>query len=135
MSAVAKGDLSESIPGDFKGELNTLQQNTNESIEILGQTIAHVLSASKQVNSQSSDLSQSVKIIADNTMSQAGTIQEVSSSLNIIASQIKENSENAAQVQQFSKKTIETVTQGNKQMQDLLDSIRQINETSTEVSK
>ncbi|MBU2513892.1 HAMP domain-containing protein [bacterium] len=135
VGAVAKGDLSESISGEFRGELDALKQNTNESIEILGQTIVKVLSACQQVNLKSEELSDSVSIMVNSTMSQAGTIQEISSTMNIIANQIKENSENASLSQKFSEKTIETVIEGNKQMNSMLESINQISETSTKVSK
>ena len=135
MRSVAGGDLSQSINGEFKGELKELQRNTNESIQLLSQAISQVQSACGQVNIQADDMSGSVKTMADSTMNQAGTIEEISSTLNIIADQIRENSENATQAQSFSKKTIETVKKGNQQMDEMLKSIRQINDTSAEVSK
>ncbi len=134
MSAVAKGDLSEIMEGDFTGELTELQTHTNDSIEILGKTISRAGLACGKVDTTASQLSQSMKIMADSTMNQAGSIQQISSTLNVVAGQIKANSESAEEAESLSQNTINTVLQGNRQMEEMLQSIKEISETSRQVS-
>ncbi|MBU2513340.1 HAMP domain-containing protein [bacterium] len=135
MASVANGDLSQGIEGDFKGETKELQKNTNESINILSQVIDRVLKASTQVNLGAEELSRSSQSLASGTSEQAATLEQISSSMNEIGSQSKINSEKANNAKEITEETLTIVKEGNDQMQHMLLSMKQINETSNEVSK
>ncbi|MCP4757486.1 MAG: HAMP domain-containing protein [Proteobacteria bacterium] len=134
MDQVAKGDLSQRITGDQKGHLEDLKSSINQSIEMLGQTMTQVVVTIDNVNTGSSELSSSAQTLANGTTQQAAALEQASSTMNEIESQTKTNHENAAQAQQFSKKTLETVDEGMTQMDDMLKSINEIKNTSESVS-
>ncbi len=135
MKSVANGDLSSSVQGDYKGELEDLKNSTNQSISILAQTISKVAIASDKVNLSANELNSSSHTLASGTTEQAATLEEISSSMNEIGSQAKTNSDNANEVQQLIRSTIDVVQQGNMQMENMLQSMQQISSTSDEVSK
>ncbi len=135
LAAVAKGDLSHSITGDYSGELNNLKTNTNDSIVMLGQLMSQVIEASQQVNTGAQELSQSSQILANGTTLQASTLEEVASSMVEIENRTKTNRDSAGQAQELTHKSINMVKDGNRQMESMLKSMKQINESSAQVSK
>jgi len=76
LAAMAEGDLSHNITGDYRGELNRLKVNTNSSIVMLGQLMSQVLEASQQVNTGALELSRSSQTLANGTTQQASTLEE-----------------------------------------------------------
>ncbi len=135
LAAVAKGDLSHSITGNYSGELNNLKTNTNDSIVMLGQLMSQVIEASQQVNTGAQELSQSSQILANGTTLQASTLEEVASSMVEIENRTKTNRDSAGQAQELTHKSINMVKDGNRQMESMLKSMKQINESSAQVSK
>ncbi len=135
MKSVAAGNLTDHIAVDLKGDLNDLKSSINDSIKMLGQTISEVVSASEKVRTGSGEISASANTLANGTTQQAAAIEEMSSSINEFSAQTKANNENASQAQQLSNQTLEIVQKGNVQMESMLKSINEINNTSSEVSK
>lgn len=135
MKAVASGNLTEQITVELKGDLSELKNSINDSIAMLGQTIAEVVNSSQKVKTGSGEISSSANTLANGTSQQAAAIEEMTSSITEFASQTKANNDNASQAQQLSSKTLEIVQRGNVQMESMLKSIKEINNTSNEVSK
>ncbi len=135
MGAVREGDLSKVVIARLEGDFNSLKDSINQSIEKLNSTIVQVMSNSGHVNSGSRELTDSAQALASGTTEQAASLEEIASSMNEIDSKTKANDENAMQARQLIKQTQEVVENGNSHMQTLLDSIKEIKETSTNVSK
>ncbi|MBU2510673.1 cache domain-containing protein [bacterium] len=135
LTAMSNGDLTQKITTDAKGDLDDLKISANKSIDMLKQIIIDVMEASAQVNSGSEELSRSSQSLAAGTTQQAASVEEISSSMSEVGSQTKINSENATSAKQLSQKMMEIVENGNRQMDLLLVSMNEINETSTNVNK
>ena len=135
MSAVAEGDLEQRVTTDHKGDLERLKTSINESVELLSRTITQATVVSEKVFNSSKELSSSSQSLATGTSQQAASIEEISSTLDEVQSQTDANSNNAQQAQQLSDQTMKIVEQGNQQMESMLSSITNINQSSAEVSK
>ena len=135
MSNVAQGDLSRRVQVGLKGELNDLKDNINNSIDLLEKTIAQVSATSNQVGISAQELALSAQTLADGTSQQAASVEETSSSMNEVESSARQNSENADQAVTLTQNMSNTVSRGDEQMSDMLDSMNLINETSTNISK
>ncbi len=135
MQAVANGDLSQHVTGKYQGNIEALKIDINKSLEMLSLTMMKVNNVSRQVNTGSNELSISSQSIANGTSNQAANLEEISSSMSEVRSQAQENNKNAANVQQLVSQTLEVVEKGNKQMEDMLQSMTEINETSADVTK
>ncbi len=132
---LARGDLTSRIAGDHKGDLISLKNDTNQSLEMLGRIISEVMETSNRVKTGATELSASSQSLANGTTEQAASLEEASSSINEIDSQTKANNENAEKALQLTDQTNRIVENANLQMQQMLTSINSINKTSTDVSK
>ncbi len=135
MSAVAQGDLRKHVNAEFQGDLNDLKNHVNYSIEILQKTVADVISTTIKVQSGVNVISDSAANLSNATTEQAASLEEISSSLNEIERQTKDNNEKAKSVSLITGETREFVQNGNKQMEEMLESMGSINETSRDVTK
>jgi methyl-accepting chemotaxis protein len=135
MSQVASGDLSQRITVMVKGDLDKLKQNINTSIEVLNQTLSQVASTSEQVNTSSSEMMTSAQNLSNGANQQAANLQQTSSSMGHVESMAKTNNEKAELAQQLTKKTLETVQRGDQQMNEMLKTMDDINNTSSDISK
>ncbi|MBT4088137.1 MAG: hypothetical protein HOE30_06565, partial [Deltaproteobacteria bacterium] len=134
-NGVKNGDLSQQVTVECKGELGILKSSINESVGLLGRTIEHAKNSSQQVNTRAEELSASSQSLASGASQQAASLEEVSSSMSEIGSQAKASDKNASEAQVISNQAIEKVRTGNTQMESMLESMKEIDENSSNVSK
>ncbi len=101
MSALAQGDLSIRVTGEYEADLLQLQKDTNATADklaaIVGQTvdgIGAIKSATAQLASGSSDLS-------SRTEEQVASLEEMAAAIRQLSVTIKQNAENAQQANQL----------------------------------
>ncbi len=67
--------------------------------------------------------------------SQAASLEEITASVNMVNSQIKNNAKNAQNAAQLSETAKEAADKGSKQMQGMVDAMNEINHSSVEITK
>ncbi len=132
---LSQGDLRLRVEGEQKGDIKELGQNINQSLEMLSSTISQVTQSSERVNDGATEMASSSQELANGTSNQAASLEEATSSMNDVGAQTKTNNDNARQAQDLTGKTLEIVRTGNDQMNDMLESMNEINVTSTDVTK
>ncbi len=135
MGGVSKGDLSNQITTDTEGELLKMKNSVNTALALLGRTIGQAGITARQIDEGTSQLASASLSLANGTIEQAASLEEVTASMDAIGTTAKTNSENASQAQTLSGQTSDKAIQGNSQMETMLAAMKKINETSTNVSK
>ncbi len=135
MTAVAKGDLSQLISVETEGELEELKQSVNQAINMLGQTVAQVSGAAQDIDTGTNQVSNASQSLASGTTEQAASLEEISSSMSEVGSRSRTNTENANQAAQLSSQALQIADRGNKQMEEMLSSMDEINSSSANISK
>jgi methyl-accepting chemotaxis protein len=135
MGAVAEGNLTRQVEVALKGELSKLKDRINESVIMLGDTIAQAAIVNEQVNAGARDLSNSAQTLADGTSRQAASLEEIASTLNEVDAQSRSNNDNATQARQLSAQAADIVQRGDTQMQSMLKAMKEIETQSNQISK
>jgi methyl-accepting chemotaxis protein len=135
MNAVSHGDLSKRITVNLNGNLSQLKNSINEALKMLSDTIANVINSTAQILSGTNQLANAAQALANGTTQQAANIEEISSSMNEIGSMAKTNNDNASHARNLAESNTNEITKGNEQMEEMLVSMSQINDTSSDVSK
>jgi PAS domain S-box-containing protein len=101
MSALAQGDLTKRISGEYQGDLLRLKRDCNETADqlanIVGQTVEGmdtIRSATAQLTTGSSDLSV-------RTEEQVSNLEEMAAAIRQLSATIKQNADNAQQANQL----------------------------------
>jgi len=135
MSAVARGDLIQRITETYSGEIQELRANINKSIDMLSESIRESKLRSEQVNFSANALSKTALSLSSGASEQAASLEEIASSMDEIGFRAKTNNKNASKAQTLSNQTLEEVRNGTSQMENMLLSMREIDQTSTNVTK
>jgi len=99
-------------------------------------TIIGALSeGSQQIASASSDISNSSQSLAEGSTEQASSLEETSSALDMMASQTRQNADNANQANSLASSTRHDAEEGNKTMGEMIEAMKAINRSSDEISK
>ncbi len=134
MESVSKGDFSNTLTSEQKGDLKQLKNSINGSIELLGQSISKIIDLSEQVKTNAEELTTSATTLSENTDEQSAGIEEISASMNQIETRAKDNTQKALEVQQISSNAMTEIDKGNSQMSEMLASMEKIKKTSSDVS-
>ncbi len=133
MEAVSQRDLTRRIENDYGGNLQGAA--INEAIIMLNQSVKQVAVASEQVNTGAGELTGSSQSLSAGTTEQAASLEEINSSMVEVEKLANTNNENASTAKQLTDQTIEVVEKGNHQMKNMLQSMQEINSTTSEVTK
>jgi methyl-accepting chemotaxis protein len=95
----------------------------------------NIVEGVNQVVSASSQLSASSQQLSQGSSEQASAIDEVSATLEETATMLQQNTANTAQAAQLSDQAKESADKGSVEMQDMVNSIREIKRSSDQIAK
>jgi methyl-accepting chemotaxis protein len=133
MQRLANGDLTyEVVPRDsediIRGALKKTTEDLNELMSQIDAGAEQMVTGASQVTDSSQSLSQGAT-------EQASSLEEISSSMSQLGDQTKTNAENASQANQFALASQKAAEKGNTQMQEMIESMSEINQSSQNISK
>ncbi len=97
--------------------------------------VAGLNDSSHQVTAASLQLSASAQQLSESSAEQASSIEKTTSTLQESSSMLQQNTINTKQAAQLSMETSDSANSGSKDMQEMLDSIREIKKSSDQISK
>jgi methyl-accepting chemotaxis protein len=133
MQKLAEGDLTfEATPKDENDVINGALLQTGEKLNDL---MTQVNLAGVQIAAGSNEVANGGQTLAQSATEQAAALEEVTSSMTEIADQTKRNAESATQANQISAQSREAAAKGNKQMDEMINAMEEINEAGQNISK
>lgn len=135
LSEVAKGDLLVEISTEYLGNFIELKDAINAIIVSLNNIMLEINTAAEQVAAGSRQVSDGNQEISQGATEQASSIEELSASITQIAEQIKQSAANTGTATDIAGKAKQAADEGNDKMRTMLESMEQINESSSNISK
>ena len=133
LQKLADGNLNfEITPYDaadeIRGALKKLEIDLNDTMQDIQVSGENIAAGSIQVND-------SAQTLSSGATESAASLEEIGSSLAEMASQTKQNSENASMVNQLSSDAKQAADQGNSKMQQMVSAMDEINAAGQSISK
>ena len=135
LSALATGDLTRRTNMNFEGDFARIQASINNINNSLHKTISEIDSAASQVFIGTKQISTSATDLANGATEQAGSIEELNASIDMITQQTQQNASNAQEANELSNTSTENANSGNAAMKQMLESMLQIKESSNNISR
>lgn len=135
LSEIAQGNLQHQVTADYRGDFIEIKNSLNQIIGSLNGVLGDIHEASEQVASGSRQVSDGSQALSQGSTEQASSIQELTASISEIAAQTKANAVKAGEVYELANSTKEAGSKGNDQMQNMLSSMEEINESSANIQK
>jgi methyl-accepting chemotaxis protein len=135
LEKAAGGDLTAYVTGDYKGDHQLLKNALNDTLDSLNDILGQVSTAADQVASGSRQVSDSSQALSQGATEQASSLEEITASMTEMASQTKQNAENATQANQLATASRTNAEKGNQLMQEMVKAMADIDESSQSISK
>ncbi|GAA0178112.1 hypothetical protein SH2C18_12210 [Clostridium sediminicola] len=132
---LSNGNLDVETTVEYKGDFAEIKTSLDNIIDSLNQVLSDINNAADQVATGSSQVSDSSIALSQGATEQASSIEQLTASIEEIASQTKQNAQNANDAKEITETAKDNVSQGNKQMYNMLESMSVINESSNNISK
>lgn len=130
---VSNGNLTVTVtpksPDDLLG--NSLKKLVEDNLHAL----SNIGDAGSQVTISSSQVASASQALAQGSTEQASAIEEITASIDEIAEKTKQNAEQANEAAGLVVRAIDDVKRGNKQMEDMMAAMQNINKSSESISK
>jgi len=141
LEAMADGDLSRTLSGEYSGVFGRLQRGVNTSIEKLFGIISEAQSNAENSAKASSQVSSTAASVGQGATEQAATLEEISSSMEQMSANIRQSADNASQTEQIAKMAADdaresgdTVANAVNAMKDIADKISIIEEIARQTN-
>lgn len=130
-----KGNFDTNITGDYKGDFAKIKNSINSVIKSINEILININNVSQQVASGASQVSDSAQTLSQATTEQASIIEELTSSMQQISEQTKQNAIGANNANSLAITAKDSAEHGNKQMKEMLVAMTEINNASGDISK
>jgi methyl-accepting chemotaxis protein len=134
MSALANGDLRESMQEDYEGEFAKLATAVNTCNSNLLDMVNQIRESSSTINVSASEIAQGNTDLSQRTEQQAASIEETASSMEELTGTVKQNADNARQASQLAANAREQAEKGGAVVTNAIVAMTAINESSKKIS-
>lgn len=134
LSAMAQGDLSKTMSGDYEGSYQTLKEDANATVAKLTEVVSSIQTAAGSVKTGADEISQGNSDLSQRTEEQASSLEETASSMEEMTSTVKQNADNAGQANQLAKAAREQAEAGGNVVGQAVVAMAEINDSSKKIS-
>jgi methyl-accepting chemotaxis protein len=134
MNAMAEGDLTKMMEGDYEGEFAQLQQAINDTVGKMSAVVQDITETAISISSAASEISQGNVDLSQRTEEQASSLQETASSMEELTSTVRQNSDNARQANQLAVDAREKAEKGGAVIQNAIEAMSAISASSKKVA-
>ncbi len=135
LKEMEQGNLSKKMVGEYKGDHAQLKIAINTTLDSLNRALVDVKNVVLQVDASSEAISQHSNNLSAGASKQAASLEEISSSLSQISSQVISNADNAKGVAGLSSNAKKFVDDGTGEMGEMLGAMEEIKTSSQDISK
>lgn len=126
LAALADGDLSQRMTGDYAGLFATVQESVNRSNDNLTRVIGEVRAASDALTGAANQVSATAQSLSQAASQQASNVEETTSSINVMSASISQTSDNARITDRMATQTNKEAIEGGAAVTHTVDAMKQI---------
>jgi methyl-accepting chemotaxis protein len=133
LAALARGDLTQKMTGDFRGIFARLRDDANGTVEQLTGIVNQIKLATDSINTGARDIAESNRDLSGRTKQQAVSLKETASSMEELTGTVRQNAENAKQANQLAIGAADVASKGGQVVGEVVSTMASINESSKKI--
>ena len=126
LMALEKGDLTQTVNGSYKGQLNDFKNTVNNTLSKLAVTITAVNQSAEALASASAEISATAQSLSQASSEQAASVEETSASIEQMTASINQNTENAKVTDGMAGKAAKEATEGGQAVGSTVEAMKKI---------
>ncbi|HEX2146292.1 MAG TPA: methyl-accepting chemotaxis protein [Pseudorhizobium sp.] len=133
--ALAQGDLTTTMSGQFRGAFAELQFNVNAAVESLRSAMQNVRLSTSTINDGSNELSSATNDLSKRTEQQAAALEETSAALDQITAVVRTSTERAQEATVMVGEAKESAVQSGAVVRSAVQAMERIEQASREIAQ
>lgn len=134
LSALADGDLTVNMNGEYHGEFAVLRDAINTTVTNLMNMVGQINNSSGGISSGASEIAKGNQDLSQRTEEQASSLEETASSMEEMTSTVKQNADNARQANQLASAARDQASKGGDVVKDAVNAMSEINQSSKKIA-
>ena len=126
LSAMAGGDLTQTVISEFRGNLEELRQGLNNTVSTMARTVSEVIGATDQLGNASAQISGASQSLSQAATEQAASVEQTTSSVEQMAASINQNSDNARVTDEIAGKAATEAGEGGEAVTQTVEAMKAI---------
>lgn len=129
------GDLNIDLKQNYEGDFAKIKNSLLQLSSIFKETIGKIVETSENVAVGSKEIANAAQVLAEGSLYQASTTEELTATVNDLSDRVSTNAENALSASKQVKTAGNLAIESNDQMKEMILAIEEINSKSTQISK
>jgi methyl-accepting chemotaxis protein len=134
ISALADGDLTQEMLGEYGGVFAELKDSLNETVDNLSDMVDKILLGSDSILTSADEISKGNTDLSQRTEEQASSLEETASSMEEMTSTVKQNAGNAREANQLATAAREQAEKGGDVVKNAVVAMSEINVSSKKIA-
>ncbi|MRR49999.1 MAG: HAMP domain-containing protein [Rhodocyclaceae bacterium] len=134
LKALAAGDLTKRIDGDYQGLFGQLKDDTNITIERLREVVGRIKDATESINTAAKEIAAGNQDLSSRTEEQASSLEETASSMEELNATVKQNAENSRQANELAKSSNDIASRGGEMVKRVVVTMGEIQDSSKKIA-
>jgi methyl-accepting chemotaxis protein len=132
--AMAEGDLTQNLDGEYEGMFDNLATALNDTVEKMLTTVTDINEAAVSIGTGATEITRGNVDLSQRTEEQASSLEETASSMEELTSTVRQNSDNAAQANQLAANAREQAEKGGAVIKEAIGAMLAISTSSKKVT-
>ncbi|WP_411834778.1 methyl-accepting chemotaxis protein [Pseudoxanthomonas mexicana] len=134
LQAIARGDLTARMEGDFHGVFARMRDDANATVAQLTDIVGRIQQASGHINTAAGEIASGNNDLSRRTEQQAANLEETAASMEELTSTVRQNADSARQANQLAIGAAGVASQGGQVVGQVVTTMRDIEQSSRKIA-
>ncbi|WP_447939740.1 methyl-accepting chemotaxis protein [Pseudoxanthomonas mexicana] len=135
LRAIADGDLTARMEGDFHGVFATMRDDANATVSQLTEIVGGIQMAALSINTAAGEISSGNSDLSRRTEQQAANLEETAASMEELTSTVRQNADSARQANQLAIGAASVASQGGEVVGKVVSTMTDIEQSSKKIAE
>ncbi len=135
LQAIARGDLTARMEGDFHGVFATMRDDANATVSQLTDIVGGIQMAALSINTAAEEIASGNSDLSRRTEQQAANLEETAASMEELTSTVRQNAESARQANQLAIGAAGVASQGGEVVGKVVTTMTDIEQSSKKIAE
>jgi methyl-accepting chemotaxis protein len=134
MEALARGDLTTTMEGEYRGAFAELKRNVNATVARLSQTVIEIQASAGTIATATGQIASGAQNLSSRAENQAASLEEIAATMEEMSATVKTNAENAFAASSLSTEASGRADKGGAIVAEAVTAMAQIEEGSRKIA-
>ena len=135
LQAIARGDLTARMEGDFHGVFASMRDDANATVSQLTEIVGGIQMAATSINTAAGEIASGNSDLSRRTEQQAANLEETAASMEELTSTVRQNAESARQANQLAIGAASVASQGGDVVGKVVTTMTDIEQSSKKIAE